>query len=241
MKKLRINPSLVIKTVALFVALGGVSYAAATIGSAEIKNNSVRSKDVKNGDLRGKDLKKDTIGGSRVLESSLGKVPSAAQADTAASATTANSADTATSATTASNANALSGVALNDLVRGRDSYDASCNPSSVTFVDCTGTTIVLPRSSKVMVQQTGEWHADSNPTRGTCVLQRNDSTISNTFQIGELLNNTDDTHEAAIPSFIDVVGPLPAGSHRFELSCNQTEGDIDLTDIRTSVVMVGNG
>ncbi len=79
MKKFRINPSLLISMVALFVALGGVSYAAATIGSAQIKNNSVRSKDVKNGDLRGKDLKANTIGGSRVLESSLGKVPSAAK------------------------------------------------------------------------------------------------------------------------------------------------------------------
>ena len=41
-KKFRINPSLLISMVALFVALGGVSYAAATIGSAEIVNNSVQ-------------------------------------------------------------------------------------------------------------------------------------------------------------------------------------------------------
>jgi len=102
--KSRINPSLLISMVALFVALGGVSYAAATIGSAEIKNNSVRSKDVKNGDLRGKDLKADTIGASRVLESSLGQVPSAANADTATKATSADS------ATSAANADTLDGV-----------------------------------------------------------------------------------------------------------------------------------
>jgi len=238
MTKFRINPSLLISMVALFVALGGVSYAAATIGSAEIKNNSVRSKDVKNGDLRGKDLKADTIGASRVLESSLGKVPSAANADTADSADTAGS---ATTAATATNANAVGGVALNDIARGRDSYDASCNPTSATFVDCTGTTIVLPRASKVMIQQTGEWHVDGAAGRGTCVLQQNDVTISNSFQIGELLNNTDDTHEAALASFIDVRGPLPAGSYRFELSCNQTAGDMDITDVRTAVTMVGNG
>lgn len=95
MKKFRINPSLLISMVALFVALGGVSYAAATIGSAQIKNNSVRSKDVKNGDLRGKDLKADTVDGKRVLESSLGQVPSAATADSATKATTADSATNA--------------------------------------------------------------------------------------------------------------------------------------------------
>ena len=104
MKKFRLNPSLLISMVALFVALGGVSYAAATIGSAEIKNNSVRSKDVKNGDLRGKDLKANTIGGSRVLESSLGQVPSAANADTATKATSADS------AASAANADTLDGV-----------------------------------------------------------------------------------------------------------------------------------
>ncbi len=106
-KKFRINPSLLISMVALFVALGGVSYAAATIGSAQIVNNSVQSKDVKNGNLRGKDLRKDTIGGTRVLESSLGQVPSAANAD---NATKAQSADTATSATNAANADTLDGV-----------------------------------------------------------------------------------------------------------------------------------
>lgn len=104
MMKSRINPSLLISMVALFVALGGVSYAAATIGSGQIVNNSVRSKDVKNGDLRGKDLKADTIGGSRVLESSLGQVPSAANADTATKATSADS------ATSAANAETLDGV-----------------------------------------------------------------------------------------------------------------------------------
>jgi hypothetical protein len=110
MRKFRINPSLLISMVALFVALGGVSYAAATIGSAQIKNNSVQSKDVKNGNLRGKDLKADTIGGSRVLESSLGKVPSAANADAATKATSADTATSATSAASAANADNLDGV-----------------------------------------------------------------------------------------------------------------------------------
>ena len=107
MKKFRVNPSLLISMVALFVALGGVSYAAATISSSQIKNNSIQSKDVRNGNLRGKDLKANTIGGSRVLESSFGQVPSAANAD---NATKAQSADTATSATSAANADTLDGV-----------------------------------------------------------------------------------------------------------------------------------
>jgi hypothetical protein len=66
-----------VAVVALFVALGGVGYAAATIGSPQIKNNSVRSADVHNGTLRSKDVRRDALGGRAIKESALGPVPSA--------------------------------------------------------------------------------------------------------------------------------------------------------------------
>lgn len=116
--KRRPSPAMVIALIALFVAMGGVSYGVATgsIDSRELKNNTVKSGDLKNNDIRGKDIRSSTIGGSDVAsntlkgadidESSLGKVPSATSADTAAKATTA---DTATKATTA---DALNGIAV---------------------------------------------------------------------------------------------------------------------------------
>ena len=60
----RLTYSNVTATLALFVALGGTSYAVATgsIGSREIGNNSVRSKDLRNNDVRGKDVRNGTIG-----------------------------------------------------------------------------------------------------------------------------------------------------------------------------------
>ncbi len=92
----RFTPSLGISLVALFVSLGGISYAAATIGSAQIKNNSVRSKDIRNNDVRGRDIRRGTLGssdvkdnsltGKDVVESNLGTVPSAGSAGTAANA-----------------------------------------------------------------------------------------------------------------------------------------------------------
>lgn len=42
---------------ALFVALGGSSYAALRIGSGQIVNNSVRSKDIRNNDVRSRDIR----------------------------------------------------------------------------------------------------------------------------------------------------------------------------------------
>ena len=47
----------VVATMALFMALGGVSYAALTITGKNIKNNSVTGKDVKNKSLGKKDFK----------------------------------------------------------------------------------------------------------------------------------------------------------------------------------------
>jgi hypothetical protein len=109
------SPALVIACVALFVSLGGVSYAVATgsIDSREIKNNTIRSKDVRNNTLRtfdirnnevrgfdirnstirGRDVAFNTLTGNDVSEASLGKVPSATTADTAGSANNANSAN----------------------------------------------------------------------------------------------------------------------------------------------------
>ena len=65
------SPSILVSVAALVVALGGTSYAAAKIGSAQIADNSVTTKDVKNrtlttkdvknGSLKAKDLKPGTI------------------------------------------------------------------------------------------------------------------------------------------------------------------------------------
>ena len=60
----------VMSTVAVFVALGGSSYAALTISGRDVKNNS----------LTYRDLKRNTLGGSRVKESRLGTVPRARNA-----------------------------------------------------------------------------------------------------------------------------------------------------------------
>ncbi|MEJ7831901.1 MAG: hypothetical protein WKF79_03225 [Nocardioides sp.] len=66
----RPSPSMAVSILALVVAAGGTSYAAATIGtsdiqqqavtSGKIKNNTIRSVDVKNGSLKSKDLRDQT-------------------------------------------------------------------------------------------------------------------------------------------------------------------------------------
>lgn len=92
----RPSPALVISLIALFVSLGGSSYAALVISGKNVKNSSLTGadikggslggSDVKNGSLGGSDIKRDSLGGRQVKESSLGKVASAAKSDYAGTA-----------------------------------------------------------------------------------------------------------------------------------------------------------
>jgi hypothetical protein len=77
----RLSYANVMSTVAVFVALGGSSYAALQIDSADIANNSVRGVDVRNGSISERDLKRNTLGGRSIRESRLDRVPRAKSAD----------------------------------------------------------------------------------------------------------------------------------------------------------------
>jgi len=75
---------------ALFLALGGVSYAAVklpanSVGEKQIKKNAVTGKKIKKNAITGDKIKAGTIKGADITLSSLGKVPSAARADSAGS------------------------------------------------------------------------------------------------------------------------------------------------------------
>jgi hypothetical protein len=68
----RLTYANVMSTLAVFIALGGSSYAAFTISGSEIKNRSIA----------GKKLRKNTLTGVHIRESRLARVPRAKTADT---------------------------------------------------------------------------------------------------------------------------------------------------------------
>jgi hypothetical protein len=97
----------VVAYVALFLALGGTTYAAVALPS-----NSVGTKQLQSSAVTGAKVKANTLTGKQIKESTLGQVPSAKSASHAASATTATTAATATTAgtaATATNASELGG------------------------------------------------------------------------------------------------------------------------------------
>jgi hypothetical protein len=108
-----------IALLALFIALGGTTYAATalpanSVGAKQLKKNAVINKKIKANAVTGAKVKNNSLTGADVLESSLGKVPSATNADhatTANSATNATNATNATSASHAANADKLGGLA----------------------------------------------------------------------------------------------------------------------------------
>ncbi|MGH2960348.1 MAG: hypothetical protein ACRDKE_12135 [Solirubrobacterales bacterium] len=97
--KSRLTYSNIIATLALFIALGGVSYAAVklpknsvtsktikknAVTSEKIKRSAVTSAKIKNSTIVNSDIKDGTIGGSKLNLGALGTVPSATTAGTAA-------------------------------------------------------------------------------------------------------------------------------------------------------------
>jgi hypothetical protein len=58
-------------TIALFVALGGTSYAAATLSGADVRNGSVTGADLKSESVKGRDVDNGTLTGSDIRSGSL--------------------------------------------------------------------------------------------------------------------------------------------------------------------------
>jgi hypothetical protein len=113
----------VISVVALFVALGGTGYAATTlaknsVGSKQLKKKAVTNSKLASNAVTSSKVKNNSLTGADVLESSLGKVPSAASADAAAHATSADTATNATHATTAGSAPVPSVLPSGQTLRG---------------------------------------------------------------------------------------------------------------------------
>jgi hypothetical protein len=89
----RLSYANVMATIAVFIALGGASYAALklpknSVGAKQIKKNSVVTAKIKNEAITGAKVKKGTLTGTQINASTLGTVPAA---ESAKSATVASS------------------------------------------------------------------------------------------------------------------------------------------------------
>jgi hypothetical protein len=165
-----------IALIALFVALGGTSYAMSQINGSQIKNRSIA----------GNKLKKHSVNGTDVCVSGFPKVPAAHTADSATSATTATKAGTITGSITGSQvssavANATNATTAQNLSGNSFAQiDSSCTNSGAG--NCSSTAI------KVLNDLGGLTLSLTCPTPADADLHGSSSTSGSTFAESEIEN-----------------------------------------------------
>jgi hypothetical protein len=146
----RPSPAMIVALVALFVAMGGSSYAAVRIsardinkgavGTRAIANNSIRSGDIHNATVSGIDVKDDSLTNADIDNTNLSAL-TAKSAETAARATTATkatNADNADNADNAANAGKLDGLDSTDFTRPACTSQTGALKGAVTIAASAG-------------------------------------------------------------------------------------------------------
>ncbi len=224
---------------------GATAFAATKIGANEIKANSIKTgKIVKEAVTAGKIKKNavtesriadgavttnkiadnavttgkianDAVTGDKVKESSLGQVPSAA------------------------NANTVGGVSAAALTVGRSGYEISC--FGTTDYTCATVTVNLPRSGRVLLISQLPMHADGDGSSAACRLTRNGADIPDTETTPGVLQDTDSNEgsETANGGVTTVTGVLPAGNSTFTQVCSDTGGNPHFRTTSISAVLLG--
>jgi hypothetical protein len=143
----RPSPAMLVALLALFVAMGGSSYAAVKIsardiqrgavGTRAIANNSIRSGDIHNATVAGIDVKDDSLTNADIDNTSL-SAATAKSADTATRANTAASATIANSAKKADDAEKLDGLDSADFTRPACTSQTGAFKGAVTIAASAG-------------------------------------------------------------------------------------------------------
>jgi len=227
----------VVAYIALFVALGGSSYAAISVGSKQIVNNSVRSKDIRNNEVRGKDIRNGTIGAADVGNGSLlaedftpGQLPAGPQGRPGPQGLRGPKGD-----------QGLVGPTFGRSAQGQ------CDPASTAFATCATTgQINLPKSGRVLLIGASSWDNDLKtdpPNSGSCHLEADGNAVGpagSPFEVdaGEA-TTTHNPGQGGSIAVTAVSGVLAAGAHTFALKCNETDGSMFFTDATISAVLLG--
>jgi hypothetical protein len=169
---------------ALFLALGGTALAVKknSIGTKQLKDNAVKERKLATAAVTTAKIADGAVNGAKVDESSLGKVPSAANAD---AATTAGTADTAATAAKADDSTLFAGRSIAK-VRGLAvgvSDSTSQGLDDLNFESVMGGSIAIPAGgADLLVQATVELVNNGVGQHGAqCELRSDGTDISQTY------------------------------------------------------------
>src|SRR5436190_16634556 len=71
-RRFRPSPALIISLIALFVAVSGVAWAAATVGTKDIKNSAVTAKKLHRNAVTKAKIKNNAVNASKIVDGSVG-------------------------------------------------------------------------------------------------------------------------------------------------------------------------
>lgn len=211
------SPALVVSLVALFVALGGTSYAALSlpknsVGTSQLKNGAVTNKKV---------AKKLIVYGAKaaVVAAAAIEAEHALSADTATSATTATN---ASNATNAANATTVGGYAPNGLVRAAEGQGEITATGSAQ--DIASLSIVAPSAGFVIVNGSAvsDQHSGSGCPCVTGLFLNADASDINTnpWRVATTVDGVDEPNTGGVSWAFQVA----AGGHTFALRGYQIFG-----------------
>jgi hypothetical protein len=108
----------------------------------------------------------------------------------------------------------------------------SCIPTGGSFINCVTVTLNLPRAGSVLVNATGAFRPNDNSVKGISCRLGSDSTVTP----GSTVFISSDKYEYF--ALTAVAGPLSAGSHVFEMGCNNENsyGNFDVADSQISAI-----
>jgi hypothetical protein len=241
----------VIGYLALFVALSGTAYAAGTIGSDDIIDESILSQDIKNAEVKNPDLAPDSVGTGKIFD---GTVRSADVADdTTDFGLTAQDLEPGSVGTSEVADDSLTGSDIDESTlsiqrnENIENGGGTCNPSSSTFVPCVSAAAAVNAGDRVLVTATGGWFGTNGAGRadtGNCELIQEmfGGSTSAGFpqslgQAGDQFNSSSRLSGFALTDiFIASLGGTVA---TYRLRCNQTDGDVQYDDTRITIVNLG--
>lgn len=253
----------VTSTLALAIALGGgAAFAAATIGSRDVINNSLKSIDIRDdssegGGLLSEDIAQNTInetdlGPASVTESELSPLAFLSE-DISPNASGLFALPNDSIQTHEVEDGTLTGfdiennsVGTADIsepsltpLDGHDSSDEECDPGSLTFIVCDELSFTLGRPMEVSATWTYGFGTDGGEQPiGICTTTLNGADKSGQFV---LMSEDDSDYHIGGKPVVDVMS-LPAGTHKIGFECNEQapdHSDIVIRDLYMSVIELG--
>jgi hypothetical protein len=224
----RLSYANVVATLALFVALGGSSYAALRLSGRDIRNHSITHVD----------LRKNTLTGREINESKLGRVPSArlaASATIADSANLAKNADNATNAAHALNASTADAAGLAKDAQSLAGMQASTfeHASRTAFGSAPASPAGAPTEKTVL-----SW-----PEAGMKITNASDASLGGGCAGGDLgigVANSRSSGGAGIVTFVDRSGnsfQTSAGATSYQCANDSNAVTLTLLDTGSSRTM----